>query len=169
MPNVDTIIAVARDTSYSATTYDGTTWSQKDSGQDKWKDLGGSEGKFIYSVVNDTNRLCLVDYAIIDDVTWNAGVMPSVQLPCIVAVARNATTLYTSYDGATFNAVTTRPTTYQITCAANCTTIATYGKTFTMTLIAAVTSTASKGAWTFNRTVAATSTSVASFLGIFVW
>lgn len=175
MSNSNTILAFARDTQYSATSYDGTVWSQTDAKQEKWKMLGGKEGKFIYGVVNDTNKLCLVDYAITDNVAWNAGVMPSPQLPCIVAVARNYATLVTSYDGVTFSNVNDPTPVFKVTCLAVSTSVASYVRTYANELFTVTAHAYAFGeavferAVTFRRTMLAVATSVASRIGPFVW
>lgn len=100
------IIAIAADTPISASCHDGVTWVQSDAVNYRWKTIHGSYAGFIYSVIDQYNPYVLEEYATTDvggeTGSWNAGILPTPQLDCIIAVADDADGVFISYDGESF-------------------------------------------------------------------
>lgn len=103
MPNSNSIFAIT-DGQVSASSYDGTTWSNNTQApaNETWSFIAGSAGKFLYNRFNASAPYSRVVYSITDNATWVGGILPTTSMNNIVAVADGATRVYVSYDGSIF-------------------------------------------------------------------
>ncbi len=105
MSNQAMIFAYAKPSNIGAKSFDGSTWGPSNlapNNQYVAAGLGDNNGKFTYLTIDPHYPKSVNAFTIIDGINWKASVLPKPQASCIIAVAKNVSSLFYSFDNATF-------------------------------------------------------------------